>query len=277
MKVRNYQRIVYEKGELSLSSPKGPALWLEAFKKNDHNDLNLKLVLAYLSGQTLTECWRLIENQDNLLELDRLADWFVGVLRKMPLDDLVEGLRSEPYTLEECISNVPQISSFDADSLDLLVLLVKAGRPLSYSEIGYHLYPSNSQRNEIARKKYGENAAKFAAILGLVEVARGFENDPSAVMLVRPTRIGYAVERASGPRSDIVARLLFKLALFRDLVCTDQRSNCEKFIRTIELLSITTRCRRLSAFTWMLAVYRAHGGQLDSREKTESLLCQMRR
>lgn len=276
MRIEKFQRLVYEREELKLASPFGPGLWLNAYERKNDETLNLRLIVAYLVGLTLTDCWSLVMNKDNRHQFEALADWFIEAVRHVQLSVLSEALTGQTYRLHECAENVPQLSSFEASTLGILDLLATAEGPLTYTKIGYQLLQRMPGRSVVAQKKYGENAAKFAAVLGLVEIGRGFVPEESNYMGVRLTAIGQAVQRARGDRNEIIARLLLKSALFRDLVCTSLNKHVETFSSVVGELSESTQMRRASAFSAMLDVYRQYGGVLPNARLTERLICAMR-
>lgn len=275
MTIRSYQRLVLDRGEMSLDSPMGPSFWLHAYEAKGDLGLNLELAVAYLSGQTIVQCWQYVQNRQNREDFETMADWFVEVLRKMPLDALSNRLALCKYMLYESKDNIPQISSFDAATLQVVDILARCDKGMTYEELGYQLYHADHRRSVWAKKKYGENAAKFAAVLGLVDVGHGVV-EGSSELLATLTPIGRAVSRAKGDRVEIIVRLFLKLALFRDFVVPHVGRNAAVFQETVDLLSLTTRHRRASSFAIMQKYFLQYGGFFPAKRQTDSLLCHMR-
>jgi hypothetical protein len=97
------------------------------------------LIIKYLSGKTTVDCLDLIKNDINKNEINGIVNWFIRILKDYPLDDLRNQLRESEYTISESYADVPQISTFDAEKLDLLDILSLSDTPLTYNKIGYQL------------------------------------------------------------------------------------------------------------------------------------------
>lgn len=277
MRIEYFQRICYDPEEMTIASRQGPAMWLNAYQRRNDAKSNIELVEEYLSGSTSPDCLLLIQNDVNQGQIMEMADWFAEQLRLSPLNELKEGLECKEYAISEEFASVPQISAFDASRLDILDILSCSDLPLTYDKIGYHLLGGVAGRNIGAKRKYGENASQFAAILGLVNIGGNVVNpeQPSRTA-VELTWLGRAVQKMTGGKSEVVSRLLFKSVLFRDLVSPGVPRHKEAFLKAINALSPTTRKRRASAFAWMLNLFLANGGILECRKITEELLCHMR-
>lgn len=276
MIVKEYQRLEYGPGEGGISDPNGLSIWLETYMTRSPSAIR-KLVVAYLQGNVITNCFDMLRAEHDA-DGDVILDWFVSELRRFPINDLVGELKESYYALSECIDNIPQLSSLEGSTLGIVDVLSISETPLTYVRLGYQLYASGNMRNETAKRKYGENAAKFAAILDLVRLGYDIK-DPSAPnrIAVELTRMGMAVARAQGDKMEIIARLLLRSALFRDLVCSESESHERVFWSTVSLLSPATRLRRTSAFSAMLNVFKRYGGLLSDNCRAEELLCRMRR
>ena len=271
-----FQRLVYEPSEMTLANSKGLRLWLDAYASRDSRSVR-ELIVSYLSGETIPECLDMID-PDKREEVDELLDWFVGELRIAPMTDLISELKHKRYALVESVDNVPQLSSLEASTEAIVDVLAMSETPLTYIRLGYHLYGAGENRNEVAKRKYGENAAKFAAILGLVRLGRDIQDPVSPNRIgVELTSVGKAFARAKGDRMDIAARLLLKSALFRDLIASEDDECARVFWEVVSLLAPETRLRRTSAFSAMLGLYLRYGGVLGEGSHAEELLCRMRR
>ena len=275
MIIKEYQRLAYASGEGGLRDGMALSLWLKAYADRNRDDI-ADLIVAYVSGATITDCLDSVE-KDSPSDVEELLDWFLEELRKFPVDELFERVRGVQYALRESVENVPQLSSFDGSTLNIVDLLSISDTPLTYVRIGYQLYASDNARNETAKRKYGENAAKFAALLDLVRLGHDIK-DPSASnrVAVELTKIGKAVARAKGDRQEIVARLLLRLALFRDLIGSDDPVYESRFSGVVSLLGEQTRKRRASAFSAMLHMYKTYGGTIPECSRAEELLWKMR-
>lgn len=276
MTVRYFQRLSYDEEEHPLTSSFGPGQWLTAYLRRD-SALTRQLILDYLVGNTIAGALEVIANAENKQDRDHILDWFVEELRNQPLGVLKDSLRDSKYMLKECEENVPQISSFEGSTLTILDILFAAGKPLGYVNLGYHLFGREPGRNIVARRKYGENASKFAALLDLVAIGHDLAaSKPSRQVAVTLTEIGRAVQRAKGDRMEIVVRLFLRVALFRDVVCVDGEGNLKRFDEVLSRFSQATRHRRASAFSWMIKTFSRYGGKVDDATVVEGVLWKMR-
>ena len=264
-------------GGFSLDSPYGPALWMSAYQKKTEEKANKNLVVAYLSGMSSSDCMSIVCNDENRGQIENVFDWFAGLLCSMTLDELKDELRDCRYLVDEEHAKVPQISSFDAERLGILDILDSSEKPLAFEKLGYYLLNGVGGRSLEARRKYGENAARFAELLDLVRIERCSGNLLGIGRIVASmTWMGGAVHRMVDSKCDIVARLMFKSVLFRDLVCAGEQTHYQNFISAVNVLSPITKRRRASAFSWMLRLFLASGGTVDNGKRTEELLCHMR-
>ena len=262
MTVKYYQRVLLSEQERAWDSSCGAGLWIETYRRRDEIELVRKLVKSYLSGKSPTY---VLGSDCNALEL---INWFLDVLVEMPIMEVVSLVRDVDYVLKESVENVPQISSYEISTDAILKLLSASERNMDFEEIGYHLNPKGKDASKVARRKYGENCSKFAALLDLVEIKR-----TAGVSL---TNIGKALS-VREDCADIYPRLFFKLALFRDFICCSSELHRNKFLATIESLSESTKARRASAFSVMFSEFCRAGGEVEDETYINKLLWNMRR
>lgn len=261
MTVEYYQRILLSAEDRCWDAASGPGLWVETYRHRDDVTMVENLIAKYLSGHAQAKA---IDEDERGL---RLLEWFVTVLSEAPLSRIAELVRCEDYVLKGTVENVPQLSSYE-DSTDGIVRLLSASeREMDFEEIGYHLNPNGKRASKVANIKYGENCAKFAALLDLVEIPR-----KKSVLL---TSIG----RILSQRPDGVSafpRLFFRSELFRDFIWTVDEMSRQRFKETIGMLSASTMARRASAFSVMYKQYLRFGGCGAEKSTLMEVLWNMR-
>lgn len=100
------------------------------------------------------------------------AEVLLSLIGKYKVSDIISLLRDgfTPYPI--AAKDIPQFSSFDVCFYNVVSCLVESGyNQVSFDRMGFLL--REEPRNAVADKKYGENQAKTAALMGLCEVNRG--------------------------------------------------------------------------------------------------------
>lgn len=116
--------------------------------------------------------------------------------------------------LEMTVQDIPQFSNFDIVLNETLLYIKESsdnGHLLSFSELGQML-PGQNADNDTARKKYGENHAKTAELLGFVTIV------PNRLRLLQITPLGETYLSATeDEKNRILTRQLTRSTIVRDI------------------------------------------------------------
>ena len=113
---------------------------------------------------------------------------------------------------------------------------------MTFDDMGYYLKRLNPEAakelNDIARKKYGENHSKFAALLDLTVVSK---TDITAH--VKISEFGkYFVTLSKEERERLVPRLSLRIPIAQNYFCNGRDTS--QIDKDMEVLSVSTQKRR---------------------------------
>jgi len=171
-------------------------------------------------------------------------DTIVNELLNTSLEELCEWLRDlEQKTVNT--HNIPQYSSYKDGTFEMLKYLRMSGDfGPSFPEIGEHFLESGHK--SMAYIKYGENHAKLAQLLGLVEIKK---TDKKRVYL---SEIGRTIEKLSEEKQyDCFAKLAVRIPIVQEAIKQDIPSAKELEEHLKIYLSPVTALRRRKN-TWEL-------------------------
>jgi len=169
------------------------------------------------------------------------------VLLSLSLNDLKEKIKD----CEKCYisaKNIPQFSNYENGTINILQRLRMAGDfGPTFVELGEQF--SEPGKKEAAYKKYGENHAKIAELLGLVKIIR---ESNSRVYL---TQLGKVVESYTIDEQErIIERLILRIPIIKYLI-KEQKSCSEEVTEALSLfLAESTAKRRKSNVERLLKV-----------------------
>lgn len=136
--------------------------------------------------------------------------------------------------------NIPQFSNYENGTLNILKRLRMAGDfGPTFAELGEQFLESG--KKESAYKKYGENHAKIAQLLGLVVIVR---KSHSRVYLSQLGKVveSYTIEE----QVRIIHRLIFRIPVIKFLIREHKYSSDEVYETLSMFLSPSTAMRRKS-------------------------------
>lgn len=144
--------------------------------------------------------------------------------------------------LELSIQDIPQFSNFNHAVYDTPVLVNEAnhdGEFLTFDRLG-ELLPGERADTLVAKKKYGENHAKTAELLGLITIL------PEQTRKLQITPLGEVFINATAEEQDrILTRQLMRTAIVRDIYSKYELSGSFSITQYLEnYLSHTTAVRR---------------------------------
>ncbi len=169
---------------------------------------------------------------------ETLANWFCEKLLETPLSDVFDAIINYPNNEEILPSNIPQFSEMADAYLNTPDILVRSGIDMTYDELGTYL-DNGKEKNEVARRKYGENHSKLAALLDLVVIVAPNNSFQASISV-----FGEAFNRRTeDEKKKIVSRLLFRIPIIQKML-TDALSHEVEIEDELVGLSIQTRKRR---------------------------------
>ena len=275
-----YQRFEFESDDEPLLHRFGPSLWFGAYSHSEDEMKVEELLVAYFSGQTSDAFLDQRFSGADEGSILKVIDWFVSLINDVSINHLGQLLCSAVYVFETTNENAPQLSSFEASTIGVIDLLSCAGdEGLGFTEIGYHLNRNGKRANEVANRKYGENCAKFAALLGLVSISslKNGVKERGLRYVVRITRLGKVVLNLDDQkRNRVIAKLTLRIAMFRNLIFCNQADNEIAFRNAVAGMSVSTRERRKSAMNILVREFVSCGGELPDANKVKELICTMK-
>lgn len=200
-------------------------------------DIPFNMVLErYFQKEIDLECLSYPEIACVRYTKETLADWFCSKLLETPLSDIFDAVINSPSEEEVLPSNIPQFSEMSDAYLNTPSILDRSGINMTYDDLGTYL-DNGKEKNEVARRKYGENHAKLAALLDLV-VITPLNNVFQASISV----LGKAFnKRNEDEKKKLVARLLFRIPIMQKMLRESLSS--EVYIED-ELIGLSTQTRK---------------------------------
>ena len=140
-------------------------------------------------------------------------------------------------------TNVPCFSTMENGASRLNELLSFSPDGLTFSEIGYQLMNSVT---EAAQKKYGENQAKLAAMMELVELSH------TRPIIVKPTPWGnYLIQYTFSEKKDVLKKLLLRSACVQNILYGTFHGFV-KYGDLVSFLSHSTQLRRRTNVRYLI-------------------------
>lgn len=158
----------------------------------------------------------------------------ISVITSVPVGVFVQNIDQMNLSSEVESIDIPQFSSFGAATNRLPEILEFAPDGLPFNEIGFQLVKSP---NDTAGRKYGENHAKLAEMLELVEI----HNRPSKVT---STKLGkYLLGFQPEEKKELLKRLLIRQNIMKKLIHEAGKGKVE-YMDEVLSLSKSTAARR---------------------------------
>jgi hypothetical protein len=167
-----------------------------------------------------------------------LADWFCEKLLIMTISEVFEIVRYNPSLEDVLPSNIPQFSNIADAYIEAPNILGLSGQSMTYDELGTYL-DNGKEKNEVARRKYGENHSKLAALLDLVVITA-----PSNSYKVALSVLGEAFnKRNSIEKKRLAARLLLRVPIIQKMLINALTSEID-IEDELSCLAVQTKKRR---------------------------------
>lgn len=99
----------------------------------------------------------------------QVAKILLSIIGQYKVSDIISLLRDSFFPFHIAAKDIPQFSNFNDCYHNVVSCLVESGyESVNFGRMGFLL--REAQRNDVADKKYGENHAKTAALMGLCNV-----------------------------------------------------------------------------------------------------------
>lgn len=168
----------------------------------------------------------------------------ISVISGTSMSKYIEVVDDLKHDLQVTAAQVPQFSFFDAAAYRLPEILEFAPQGLEFKEIGYQLAKSQT---DLARTKYGENHAKLASMMELVEISCRPSN-------VKSTALGrYLIAFSKEEKRELLRRLILRQYIVRKIV-HDTNLNTVKYKEIVSELSEATSIRRRNNVRLLLEI-----------------------
>ena len=139
-----------------------------------------------------------------------LATAFAAI-SQVPIEEMLDVVKTEENSKELTPADVPCFSNIDMGAHRLNELLEFEPNGLSFSDAGYQLMNSIQDG---ARKKYGENHSKLAAIMSLVEISYAHRT-----ALITPTVWGKFLSNYElAQKKNVLQKLLLRDSCIKTIV-----------------------------------------------------------
>lgn len=169
---------------------------------------------------------------------------------------------ADDQIFEISVHDIPQFSNFDSVIYDTIAAVDDAnevGEYLTFDELG-ELLPGRRTNNDVSNKKYGENHAKTAELLGFITII------PERIRKLQITPLGKAFRSAANDERDrILIRQLMRTAIVKDVFGKYQEQGSFNITDYLEnYLSHSTAVRRrpnVKVFFEKLAEFNVEGAK----------------
>lgn len=169
---------------------------------------------------------------------ETLSEWFCRKLLETSISDVYNAVMIHPSDENVLPSNIPQFSEMADAYLNTPDILRRSGTDMTFDELGTYL-DNGKAKNEVARRKYGENHSKLAALLDLVIITKS-NNTLKASLSVFGTAFN---KRTEDEKKKLVARLIFRIPIVQKILRCAQSSEVDIEDELVGL-SMQTRKRR---------------------------------
>lgn len=179
-----------------------------------------------------------------------LADWFCRKLLETSLADVFHAVINNPINEEVLPCNIPQFSEMADAYINTPIILGKSGLEMTFDELGTYL-DNGKEKNEVARRKYGENHSKLAALLDLVVITA-----PKNIFQASLSVFGEAYnKRTEDEKKKLVARLLFRIPVIQRILMLASTKKIDIEEELIGLSPQTKKRRKPNIFSILRLIY----------------------
>jgi len=177
---------------------------------------------------------------------ETIADWFCEKLLNTTISEIFSIIESN-FSLEVVLpSNIPQFSNFLDGCIETPKILGLSGQSMTYEELGVYL-DNGKEKKEVARRKYGENHSKLAALLDLVVITSSGVSYQVALSV-----FGEAFNKKNAKEKEKIAvRLLFRVPIIKKIFIQALSSEID-IEDELSCLALQTQKRRKPNIAFLL-------------------------
>lgn len=142
--------------------------WIDAYS---HKYIDNELLNDYFTKEIDLQCLLYKDSKCVEIPVKEISDWFCQYLINTNIKDIVEVLKISDKKNIITSGNIPQYSKLEDGTHKVVEILCKSGiKDMTFNQIG--MYLNGFERNDTAKKKYGENHSKFATLLDLAIITK---------------------------------------------------------------------------------------------------------
>ena len=209
-------------------------MWLNAY----HGVYDEHLVVKnYFIQEMDLQCLTYGTGDCNEIENEVISDWFIKVLLRTPIEEILNLIKDE--NIENILpSNIPQFSKFNDAVLETVNILSNMKDGIRYEQLGYYLDGKN--KSDVAKKKYGENHSKFAALIDLAIIYK-----KNNVSLIKSSVLAKSYQKCTdSEKLDLVLKLLFRIPIVQHVLISAMKDKVEILNYMLMLSEKTLKRRR---------------------------------
>ncbi len=181
-------------------------------------NIDIDAILSkYFTKEIDLQCLTYSMSLCGIQNINSCASWLCDTLKETPIEYLLNIIKHSGTREEITSANIPQYSNL-ADSLHSVVEILSktGGAKLSFNDLGYYL--DGKSKSNVARRKYGENHAKFSSLLDLALIT-SYGN----VNYVEMSVLGRAyISYDTSTREIIASRLMLRIPIIQSLMINAQ-------------------------------------------------------
>ncbi|UDQ98285.1 hypothetical protein AAEX28_15055 [Lentisphaerota bacterium WC36G] len=175
----------------------------------------------------------------------KIAKWLCQIILSHELDDIWRSILNSEINDKINQSNIPQFSKFSDGTIGALKLIKQYPSGVGFAQLGKSF--DCVAKNEIARRKYGENHAKLATLLDLAVINN--VGNTAKIELSVFARSLYSFNEED--KNDIITKLILRIPIIQKILHEAQKKKI-KLTDYMSMLSKTTITRRMSNISILL-------------------------
>jgi len=170
-------------------------------------------VTAFMQGVLDPICFSKELHVECMSDPDDAIDILTKQLLATPLTDIVRMI--DELKPEYDISTVPQFSSFD-EAVGPMLKCINERECATYTELG-SVIDTGIAKTEVAKKKYGENHAKLATLMGLTYIGTKFQASNTKIVSIAPMG-KKMLSLSTDEKNKLIYRLILRIPFIQHLI-----------------------------------------------------------
>lgn len=185
----------------------------------------------------------------------QIASWLCDILLSTDIFSIINMIAEIKDRDIATPGNIPQYSNLDDATNGVIRVLIESGKDgITFDEMGYYL--DGKQRNDVARRKYGENHAKLATLLDIATI--NFHNNSA---LIYPSVLGEVYYNLINEQKVLIlARLSLRIPVIQDILleAMKRKTSVDSHLKYLSAETIKRRKPNVIAILEYIGKY---GGQ----------------